>query len=192
MAHRPGTGPTAIGFAASVGAHAVLFWWLAVSGVAFPRPDPPPAPPRLVIFPEPLADAPPPVRIPPPSTPVARPDPPPAAEEGSPAPPEPPEVIPHDVPPRLLNGSAILSALESGYPADLPEAARRSLVTLWLFVDESGQVTKLRVQGSSGYEELDRLATEVAPRMRYRPALHQGRRVAVWVAQRIRFRPSGT
>lgn len=185
-----------LGVIASAALHAALAWWVSSNRVAFPRPAPPPPPPTLVVFSEPVPDPPPEVRIPAPATPIPRP-----AEPGSepdrgvlevlPPSVEPPEVIPHDVPPRLVNGPLVSAALQAGYPDGLPDAAANSLLTLWLFVDTGGRVTKLRVQRSSGFEELDALAVRIAPRMAYSPALHRGRRVAVWVAQRIRFQPPG-
>ena len=186
--------PYAVGLLISAIAHIGLAVTFVTNEVAVPLPfsPPPQSDPRLVAVEEPPIDPPPAVRIPPPSVPIPRPE---APVEGSePLPPaveplQPPEVIPHDIPPRLVNGPTVLTALEEGYPADLPETAADSRVLLWLFVDASGAVTKLRVQDSSGYEALDRLATDVAPVMSYSPALHRGERVAVWVAQRIRFTP---
>jgi len=134
-----------------------------------------------------LPDPPPAVELPRPRVPVPRPSAPavaiPAASFDE------PHFIPHDVPPRLLNAATVRRALEDGYPEGLPDAAVRSHITLWLFVDEGGVVRKLRLQGSSGFRELDDLAARVAPRMAFRPALHRGRRVGVWISQPIRFQP---
>jgi TonB family protein len=100
-----------------------------------------------------------------------------------------PVYIPHDVPPRLVNLDQVLSALRDGYPQGLPEEAGESVVILWLFVDVAGQVTHIRLRGSSGYDPLDRLAQDVAPTMAYRPALHLNAPIGVWVQQQIRFEP---
>ena len=157
--------PYALGLLISVALHGLLAIIFVANDVALPRPSAPlaAAPPQLVIFSEPLPDAPPAVRIPSPSRPILRPEPPAEASDPDPAavdPLQPPQIIPHDVPPRLVNGATVLSALEKGYPSDLPESAADSRVLLWLFVDTSGTVTKLRVQTSSGYDALDQLATD--------------------------------
>ncbi|MDX1577156.1 MAG: TonB family protein [Gemmatimonadota bacterium] len=177
-----------LGLAVSVALHGGLAWLLQRTRVGFPPPRLPAASPEVVIFRNPLPNAPPEVRIPPPARPIARPAPP-TGPLTAPEALDPPESIPHDVPPRLVNGPDILAALQEGYPDDLPPEAAESRVLLWLFVDTGGRVTKLRLQRSSGFEALDRLATRLAPNMAYTPALHQGRRVGVWVAQRIRFQP---
>lgn len=134
----------------------------------------------------PLADPPPTVELARPRVPVPRPaDPMPVV-----APPPtltPPPYIPHDVPPRLVNVEEVRRALADGVPAELAEEAAEGRVTLWLFVDETGRVRKLRVQGSSGVRALDDLAVRVARTMAYRPALNGGLRVGVWVSQPIRF-----
>lgn len=186
--------PYAIGLLISVALHTLLAVYFVRNDVSIPRPHAP-APslaPQVVLLLDRLPEAPPAVRIPPPARPIVRPEPPTEPSDPDPAavdPLQPPEIIAHDVPPRLVNGEVVLSALTQGYPEDLPEEAANSRVLLWLFVDTSGAVTQLRVQTSSGYEALDQLAAKVAPVMSYSPALHQGSRVAVWVAQRILFTP---
>lgn len=179
----------ALGLVASAGLH--LAGVLAI-GLADVRilagPEVPSTLPAVELLPPAPPDAPPGVRIPPPSLPVPTPpEPRPAAIEAPEAPPE-PVFIPHDVAPRLVNVAEVRAVLEERYPASLPEEAGESQVVLWLFVDESGEVTRLRVRLSSGWSALDRLAQEIAPAMRFRPALHLGRSVGVWVSQPIRFR----
>lgn len=176
------------GLAVSAGLHAALAAALGIAHVSLPTGRAAIARPLAVELLPALADPPPVVEVPRVRPPVPRPAAPETAVPGPPAPEE-PRFIPHDVPPRLLNGAEIRTALEEGMPDALTEEAVGGRVTLWLFVDESGAVRKLRVQDSSGFEVLDALASRVAHRMAYRPALHQGRRVAVWVSQPIRFRP---
>lgn len=176
------------GLVASAGLHAALAVVLTITHAALPPGRSAATRPLAVELLPALADPPPTVEVPRARPPVPRPAAPEIAEP-SPERLEAPRFVPHDVPPRLMNGAEILSALAEGVPEGLQEASVRGLVTLWLFVDESGAVTKLRLQGSSGFEALDALASRVARRMEYRPALHQGRRVAVWVSQPIRFLP---
>ena len=182
-----------MGLLVSAVVHAGFAWLLSTTGVAFPPPPSAGFAPHLVDFREPEFLPPPEMTMPRPVAPIVRPRPPAAAQPTAAAPPalEPPELIPHDLAPRLINGATILEALTQGYPDDLPAEAARTRVLLWLFVDTGGNVTESRVQASSGFEELDALATRVAPRMEYSPARYRGERVAVWVAQRIRFQPSG-
>ena len=182
----------AVSAAISVAAHAGLVVVAGGIGVRLPEPSGALAAPRVVILAPAPPDAPPAVRIAPPVTPILRP----LEPVGRVTVPDVPELeapepvyIPHDVPPRLVNLDQVLSALRDGYPEGLPEGAGRSLVILWLFVDEAGRVTHLRLRESSGYDRLDQLAQEVAPTMAYRPALHLGETVGVWVHQQIRFQP---
>lgn len=179
-----------LGMAVSGLVHLLVAWTLGTVHIGLPRPAPV-ADPGLLVFRRPVLDPPPEVRLPTPALPVPRPPPPvPArAASGLAAQAGPPEYVAHDVPPRLVNAAAVLEALAARYPDDVPNEAAGAVVLLWLFVDPAGQVTKLRLQRSSGFASFDRLAEEVAPTMAYRPALHGGRRVGVWVAQRIRFRP---
>lgn len=176
------------GLAASAGLHAALALALAMGHVSLPEGRAAAIRPLAVELLPPLADPPPVIEVPRAHPPVPRPAAPESPSLAIPAVDE-PRFIPHDTPPRLLNGAEIRAALADGVPDDLPEDASRGRVTLWLFVDESGAVRKLRLQGSSGFAALDALASRVAQRMAYRPALHQGRRVGVWVSQPIRFRP---
>lgn len=177
----------ALGLIASAGVHAALAAVFALTHATLPAAGTAGARPLAVELLPPLADPPPVVEVPRARPPVPRPA---APETPAPVPlaTDVPRFIPHDVPPRLLNGAEIREALEAGVSGGLPEEAADRRVMLWLYVDESGAVTKLRVQGSSGFDDLDALATRVARLMAYRPALHQGRRVAVWVSQPIRFR----
>ncbi|MGH7539728.1 MAG: TonB family protein [Gemmatimonadota bacterium] len=180
----------AAGLAASVAVHVGAGLLLELGEIPlFPRPVLAPMVMVVDVLPPAPPDAPPAVRIPPPVAPVLRPGTPEVAPLETPdAPPE-PVWIPHDLAPRLVNVAEVRTALEEGYPPALPAEASESAVVLWLFVDESGRVTKLRLRESSGWSALDRLAQEVAPAMRFRPALNRGRTVAVWVAQQIRFEP---
>lgn len=175
-----------LGMLASVALHALLL----LVGSAFwePAPSSPAGETRLVILspPERAEDlaAPPAVELPLPPEEVPRPGRPTAVETVT----EPdPVFVPHDNPPLLLNSDEIRQLLRDSYPERLREEGVEGLVVLWLQVDERGQVRQIRLQRSSGQAVFDSLAREVAPRMRYRPALNRGGPVAVWVAQPFRF-----
>lgn len=175
----------AIGLVVSVGLHTAILGLLSLVGaVGVPARS---ETPGVVLLPpvETPDEAPPPaVRLPPPSPPVQRPGAPAPAPDASPAAAE-PEWIPHDVPPRLLNPREVVELLERRSPAVEGDGER--LVVLWMYVDRSGTVRRLRIRRSSGLAAVDGAARHVASSMRFRPALFQGRTVAVWIAQPIRF-----
>jgi protein TonB len=76
------------------------------------------------------------------------------------------------------------------YPAPLLEQRIGGTVVLRLFVDEAGRLVpdSTRIEESSGYPALDSAALEGAPRLRYAPALREGRPVAVPFLQPFTFR----
>lgn len=175
------------GLAASLVVH-LLVWGLGPE-LRFPVPDALQAGSRLVVLP-PMDDPPPPVvEVPAAPEPIARPAEPVAAEPGG-EPEEadgPPPFIPHDVRPRLTNASFIREYLEAFYPPTLRTSGMQARVRLWLFVNEDGEVEKVRLQSSSGLPEFDRLAVSSASVMDFRPALSGDQTVGVWVEQWIRF-----
>lgn len=182
---REGRLRTAVGLAASAAAHLLLL--AALSGLRPSSPIVPVRETRLVELPPveaPASPRPPRVEVPAPRASIQRPGPPVAVR--TPGSLQAPEWTPHDVPPRLLNPSEVQAVLEER-TLGLPAAEEERLVVLWLYVERSGEVTKLRLQRSSGLTVVDRAAREVADRMRFRPALFRGRRVPVWIAQPIRF-----
>lgn len=114
------------------------------------------------------------------------------------APPPPPQVgdtgvdrppfIPRDVEPRLKNRAETQRALRRHYPDLFREAGIEATVVLWIFVDRTGAVTRVRVETPSGYDRVDTAAEEVARAMEFEPALNRERAVGVWVRQAVRFR----
>lgn len=143
---------------------------------------------ELVVLPpaeEAFSPAPPAVEVPAPPQPVVRPAIPRPAEIEDPD--WVPPFIPHDTPPRLVNPDEVVRILQERYPLDLRAEGIGGVVLLWVFVDESGNPTKLQLRRSSGYDGLDQAAQSVGQEMRFRPALNQHQPVGVWVAQQIRF-----
>jgi TonB family protein len=102
-----------------------------------------------------------------------------------------PRFVPRDEDPRAVNDREIVRMLRDRYPAGLREAGLGGTATVWLFVDREGQVTKVRMQESSGRRALDRAAMSVASSMEFEPALRDGAPVGVWVSRRITFAPPG-
>lgn len=155
------------------------------------------------------------VRIPPPPQPIARPATPrvsaaPVADEVTIAPttfeanpvenlPPPPAAaktrakehtpfyVARDVEPRLLNGPEISRLLTQKYPGILCDAGIEGRVILWVFVDTDGDPADCLIHSSSGYPMLDEVAREVVTQMRFAPALHMDKPVAVWIAQPVIF-----
>jgi TonB family protein len=143
---------------------------------------------ELVVLPpaeEAFELAPPAVEVPAPPEPMPRPAIPRPAEIEDPS--WVPPFIPHDTPPRLVNAEHVVRILQERYPMNLRDEGVGGVVLLWVFVDESGNPTKLQLRQSSGYDGLDQAAQSVGREMRFRPALNQDKPVGVWVAQQIRF-----
>lgn len=89
--------------------------------------------------------------------------------------------------PELRNAAMVQRALVASYPASLRAMGIGGEVTMWMYVDEEGRVTRRRVSVSSGNCDFDRAATDVARIMRFSPALKDGQPIAVWVEVPIRF-----
>ncbi len=87
--------------------------------------------------------------------------------------------------------------LNAHTPADYPPALLSQriggTVLLRLFLSDSGTVVpeSTRVQESSGYPALDSAALAAVPRLRYAPALRDGRPVASGFLQPFNFRAPG-
>ncbi len=93
--------------------------------------------------------------------------------EPDPARPPPPNRLrcePFDTSPFQLNAGDVAKLLERFYPKDLRAGGVGGSVVLWLFVDESGNVTRHDVKVSSGFEALDLAAVSVARMLRFAPA----------------------
>ncbi|MDP2483512.1 MAG: energy transducer TonB [Candidatus Palauibacterales bacterium] len=102
-----------------------------------------------------------------------------------------PVYIARDVEPRLLNGPEIGELLRRTYPPQLRDAGIEGEVLLWVYVESDGSPGVCQVHQSSGYAPLDRVAEEVARKMRFSPATCRDRPVGVWIAQPIQFRVRG-
>jgi TonB family protein len=91
-----------------------------------------------------------------------------------------------DEPPVALNAD-----IPAEYPPALAQQRIGGTVILRLFVSEAGGVVaeSTTVQESSGYPALDSAALAAAPRLRYAPALREGRPVATLFLQPFNFRP---
>jgi TonB family protein len=98
-----------------------------------------------------------------------------------------PTFTPFTVAPQLLNLQEVQRALVREYPTVLRDSGIGGTVTVWFFIDESGQVQDNRIDQSSGYEALDQAALNVASVYRFSPALNRENKVQVWVSLPITF-----
>jgi TonB family protein len=96
--------------------------------------------------------------------------------------------IAYDTPPALKNRDEIAGILRREYPPGLRRSGVEGRVLLWLFVDETGVVTRSEVKESSGSAALDDAAMRVAERMEFQPAKNRDRETSVWVQQWVTFR----
>ena len=92
-----------------------------------------------------------------------------------------PTFTPYEVRPELRNRAEFGRLLERAYPPMLKDAGVGGTTTLWVFINENGEVQDTRVVNSSGYEQLDVAAQQVMQQARFSPALNRDQRVPVWI-----------
>lgn len=113
-----------------------------------------------------------------------------ATEAGDPVPSDPsiePVFTPFTVAPEVRNRAHIQRALEEEYPPVLREAGIGGRTILYFHIDETGEVTDIRVDESSGHPDLDEAALRVGAEFRFTPALNRDERVPVWIAVPVVF-----
>lgn len=93
------------------------------------------------------------------------------------------------IPPRMLDRDEARRSLQEVYPEALQLGGIGGSVLLRMRVDESGRVSEPSVMRSSGVDELDRAALELAPRFRFVPALQAGEAVGTWIEFPVLFDP---
>jgi len=98
-----------------------------------------------------------------------------------------PTFTPFEVAPAVQNRDEIRAALEAAYPPVLKEAGIAGNVLVWVYIDEAGTVSDVRLNRSSGHDALDQAGLRVAQVMQFSPALNRDKAVAVWVAIPITF-----
>jgi TonB family protein len=99
-----------------------------------------------------------------------------------------PTFTPFEVRPELRNRAQYGQALERRYPPMLKDAGIGGTVTLWVYIDEQGNVQNTRVVTSSGYDQLDRVAEDVMREVaQFSPALNRDQRVPVWIQIPVTF-----
>jgi TonB family protein len=98
-----------------------------------------------------------------------------------------PVFTPFTVAPEVRNRAHVQRALEEEYPAELREAGIGGRAILYFHIDETGEVTDIRVDESSGHPELDQAALRVGAQFSFTPALNRDERVPVWIAIPVVF-----
>ena len=93
-----------------------------------------------------------------------------------------------EIMPALINGAEIKRALTRSYPPLLKEARIGGRAQLLLLIDEQGHVIQAKIKESSGQPSLDQVALDVAPLMRFSPAMNRDQRVKVWAQVPLDFR----
>ena len=98
-----------------------------------------------------------------------------------------PTFTPMTVRPEIRNRSAVIQAMERGYPPILRDAGIGGQVLVWFFINEQGRVVDNRIANSSGNAQLDEAALRVASVYEFTPALNRDQVVPVWVQIPITF-----
>ena len=98
-----------------------------------------------------------------------------------------PTFTPMTVRPEIRNRSAVIQAMERGYPPILRDAGIGGQVLVWFFINEQGRVVDNRIANSSGNAQLDEAALRVATVYEFTPALNRDQVVPVWVQIPITF-----
>ncbi|MEM7415522.1 MAG: energy transducer TonB [Gemmatimonadota bacterium] len=116
-----------------------------------------------------------------------------AVEESEPPPVEPtvPDLVTPPVltPPEMIDRDRSSRLLQSAYPRHLQRRGVGGIVWLRLWVDESGLPGQASVLHTSGVDVLDRVATNIAPRFMFEPALEDGEPVGKWIEFPVLFEP---
>lgn len=99
---------------------------------------------------------------------------------------EDPQFTPRTEEPRLLNAGDVSQRLEDRKPDDIAEGETLE-VGVHIYIDEEGSVANMLVNQSSGREDVDTAALEVARTMEFSPAMNEDEPVAVWISLPIRF-----
>jgi TonB family protein len=106
------------------------------------------------------------------------------------APPRAIDRIPSPAPtyPEVEDRARVEALILRRYPVALQRAGVGGSVGLMFWVDSAGAVDFVTLQEGSGVPELDRVALQVAPSIRFVPAIKRGKGVGTWVEFDIVFR----
>lgn len=195
-----------VGLAIVLGLHVVLLAAL-VFGLGNKDEDEPQVPLQVTILEEESAPEPPAPETPPPPPDLAPPEPayipPPEIKLETPPPPAPkaiqavqeakpePQPVKRQPKPAVAGPRADPSHgnTQPPYPAASRRMGEEGRVVLELYVDETGDVTKGRIVGSSGFPRLDKTALIHARRKwHFLPAMRNGKPVGHWIKFAVEFK----
>jgi TonB family protein len=91
--------------------------------------------------------------------------------------------------PELKNRRQVEAWFRRRYPPELRRRGVEGMVGVLIHIDREGRVDRVRMQGPSPYETLNRLAMELAEERRYRPARKDGEPVDNWFYIRMEYPP---
>jgi TonB family protein len=92
------------------------------------------------------------------------------------------EFVPVDKAPELLKQVAPV------YPKEAEDKGITGKVIIRALIDKNGDPIQVKVGKSSGYEMLDESAVAAAKKNKYKPAVKDGKPVAVWVSYTVKFK----
>ena len=95
----------------------------------------------------------------------------------------------HTSAPFVLNRPEVDAAALAEYPAHLRAAGVTGTVSIHFYVNASGEVEEVRLDQSSGNEELDQAGLRVAEVFNLAPAYYRFYRVPVWATFSVSFPP---
>lgn len=99
-----------------------------------------------------------------------------------------PSFTPYEIRPTLVNGRDVQDALLKHYPPTYKSAGIGGVTTLWIYIDETGDVKNTKVVASSGFAELDAVAERVMREAaRFSPAYNRDMKVPVWIQMPVTF-----
>lgn len=99
--------------------------------------------------------------------------------------PEPDEFVPVEVYPEMIRET------KPQYPQEAVDNGWEGVVWVKVLVDKEGTVRRVELGKSSGYPCLDNAALEVAWQNLFKPGIHNGQPVAVWVSYKVLFSLAG-
>lgn len=82
---------------------------------------------------------------------------------------------------------SLIEEVEPVYPQEAKEKGLQGTVNMYLFVSEKGEIEKVKIAKSSGYDILDDEAIRYAKRLKFNPAKKEGNPTSIWITWAIDF-----
>ncbi len=81
----------------------------------------------------------------------------------------------------------LISKVELEYPEEAKNRGLEGKVGLFLLIDTTGNVRQVRVSSPSQYDFFNEAAAEYAKKLKFKPAMKDGKPTAVWFSLDIKF-----